>query len=196
MVKHINNNKIQRAAGCKVVCHSYSGATINQIKDKFQSKAQGYSSIIIHAGTNDLVNHEPEDVAVRMENLITTVSKVTKRLAISSVIRRHDGKVSNRKIDKYNNLLHDLCDKYRVTFINNDDINCNLLNHSKLHLNHEGDRVLGSAFCSYLKAYRNSPPRKGNNYNQINDKKFFHVYNNQMKDWLGYLQYVNHMTRK
>ena len=121
---------------------------------------------------------------------------VTKRLAISSVIRRHDSKVSNRKIDKYNNLLHDLCDKYRVTFINNDDINCNLLNHSKLHLNREGDRVLGSAFCTYLKAHRNSLPRRGNNYNQINHKNFFYVYNNRRKDWLEHLQYVNYMTRK
>ena len=44
-----------------------------------------------------------------------------------------------------------MCVKHKITFINNDCIDLQLLNRSNLHLNKNGDRALGSAFCTYLK---------------------------------------------
>ena len=48
MVKHIDGNKIGRAARSKAVCHSYSGATVNQLARKFdecQSEDLQYNTI-------------------------------------------------------------------------------------------------------------------------------------------------------
>ena len=54
MVKHIDGNKIARAARNKAISHSYSGTTVNQISAKFddQTEKSQYDTIILHVGTN------------------------------------------------------------------------------------------------------------------------------------------------
>ena len=66
MVKHIDGNKIGRAARSKAISHSYSRATVNQLAKKFdenQAEELQCNTIILHIGTNDLVREEPEKVA-------------------------------------------------------------------------------------------------------------------------------------
>ena len=108
MIKHIEATKIQRAARSKTVCHSYSGATVGQLQENFEENCQNdeYKTVIIHVGTNDLVHEEENHVAEKMENQIEKVRQQTERIAVSSVIRRYDSKVSESKIASYNNLLH------------------------------------------------------------------------------------------
>ena len=117
MVKHIDENKIARAARNKAISHSYSGATVNQISEKFdyQTEKSHYDTIILHVGTNDLVHEEPEKVAVDMDNLINKAKGHTNKVAVSGAIKRYDGKVNNCKIDYYNKLVHDLCSKHKIT---------------------------------------------------------------------------------
>jgi lysophospholipase L1-like esterase len=77
MVKNIDACKIGRASRSKAISHSYSGATVNQLTEKFgnhQSEKE-FSTVIIHVGTNDLVRDEPKKVAANLENLINKVKK-------------------------------------------------------------------------------------------------------------------------
>ena len=89
-----------------------------------------------------------------MDKLLQEAKTHSKKVAVSNVIRRYDGKVHSNKIDHYNRLLENLCLKHNVTLINNENIGNSRLNGSNLHLNRFGDIALGSAFCSYLKSFR------------------------------------------
>ena len=79
MVKHIEAKKIAKAARCKAVSHSYSGATIHQLTEKFNDEIekQKYHTMILHVGTNDLTHDNPEKAASNMENLINKVKSST-----------------------------------------------------------------------------------------------------------------------
>ena len=154
MVKHIDNNKLTKAAKRNTVCHSYSGATVEQIATKFEQHSKenhSFDRVIIHVGTNDLVHTQPDKVAQNMESLIVRVKSQAKQVAVSSVVRRYDNKVKPIIISSYNNLLHNLCIKHKIAYIDNDCIENSMLNRSNLHLNTNGDRALGSAFCAFLK---------------------------------------------
>ena len=189
-LKHIDGNKIGRAARGKAISHSYSGATVNRLAKKFDenhAEKEQYNTIILHVGTNDLVREEPKKVAADMENLINKAKAHTNKLAVSGVIKRYDGKVNNHKIDQYNKLVNDLCSKHKITFINNSCIGKSLLNRSNLHLNRDGDKALGSSFCTYLKSDRIST-RNSNNH-------FFRPPSGRLKEWTMYLNHVKRMMK-
>ena len=104
----------------------------------------------MHRSGNLLDPPLPEKAASNMENLINKVKSSTTNIAVSGVIKRYDGKVNNNIIYNYNKLIHSICAKQNIAFIDNSCIDKPLLNRSNLHLNREGDRTLGSAFCTYL----------------------------------------------
>jgi hypothetical protein len=89
-----------------------------------------------------------------MDVLIEEVKGRAERVAVSSVIERHDGLVPASKIASYNNLVYNLCTKHNINYINNDDTDKRLLYGSNLDLNKAGDKALGGAFYSYLKSSR------------------------------------------
>ena len=166
MVKHIDRVKIERAAGCQSVIHSYSGARVEQVSSKIKeywSEGEQYDTVLLHVGTNNLASEEPEEVASKMDGLIKDLKDHAKKIAISSVIKRYDNRVPASKITRFNNFVKNLCMKHNTTFLDNDHIDRSLLNRSNLRLNQQGDRVLGSVFCAYLKSFR-----VGNN------RQFFH----------------------
>lgn len=193
MVKHIDGNKIGRAARSKAVSHSYSGATVNQLARKFdecQSEELQYNTIILHVGTNDLVREEPEKVAADMDNLVNKVKAHTNKVAVSGAIKRYDGKVKNYKIEQYNKLIHGLCSKLNIAHIGNSCIGRSLLNGSNLHLNRDGDKALGSAFCTYLKSDRIST--------RNTDYHFFRLPSgrqSRQRECTMYLSHVKHMKK-
>ena len=155
MIKNIKREKIKRASGQKSVCHSYSGARVKQIEEKLKNDTNGqYVSNILHFGTNDLAHTDAEEVARNMDKLLQEAKTHSKKVAVSNITRRYDGKVHSNKIDHYNRLLENLCLKHNVALINNENIGKSRLNGSNLHLNRFGDIALGSAFCSYLKSFR------------------------------------------
>ena len=87
MVKNIDEKKIERAARGKSICHSYSGATVPQLRQKFQENCdeEKYKAIILHIGTNDLVREDADNVAKKMDVLIEEVKSQAERVAVSSV---------------------------------------------------------------------------------------------------------------
>ena len=194
MVKNINEKKLGKAARRNTVCRSYSGAKAAMIKKKIQqcwSEDNHYEEIILHVGTNDLVNDQPENVTKEMEDLINMVKNKTRKIAISSVIKRYDSKVSNEKVSTFNRLVHGLCIKHKIAFIDNDCIDQPLLNKSNLHLNKDGDRALGKAFCAYLKQGRSDLTNK--NVRIINKQVF---QTSQRTDWTKYLKYVKRVLNQ
>ena len=87
-----------------------------------------------------------------MEKLIEEVKACAENVAVSSIIRRYDGKINNDKIINYNNLLQNLCQKHNISYIDNSCIDKHFLNGSYLHLNSSGDSLLGSTYCNYLQS--------------------------------------------
>ena len=59
------------------------------------------------------------------------------KIAISSVFPRTDLELQKR-VDKTNNYLKDLCGFYGFSFIDNSDITVNYLHHGEIHLNKAG----------------------------------------------------------
>jgi hypothetical protein len=194
MVKNISEKKIERAARGKSICHSYSGATVPQLHQKFQQNCdeEKYKTIILHIGTNDLVREDADNVAKKMDVLIEEVKSRAERVAVSSVIERHDGRVPASKITSYNNLVYNLCTKHNINYINNDDIDKSLLNGSNLHLNKAGDKALGGAFCSYLKSSR---PINTRQVPSRSNQHFFHQTARHTTQWTEYLMFVSQVLR-
>ncbi len=193
MVKNIDQRKIGRAARSNAVCHSYSRATVERITKKFETDGNhGFHTVILHVGTNDLVRNEPEELANSMDMLINKVKNGAKEIAVSGVIR-NDGRIPNSKIDKYNNLLHDLSYKHKITIINNDCIDESSLNGSRLHLNRMGDRALGSAFCTFLKSNRMRSTSMASSHH---GNHFFRPTHGRQQDWTMYLNHVKQMLKQ
>ena len=147
---------------------------------------------ILHVGTNDLTHDNPEKAASNMENLINKVKSSTMNIAVSGVIKRYDGKVNNNIIYHYNKLIHSICAKQNIAFIDNSCIDKPLLNRSNLHLNREGDRTLGSAFCNYLKSIR---IRKPNALLNTQAENFFWPVFRRRKEWTTHLKTVRNMIK-
>lgn len=110
--------------------------------------------LFLHVGTKDLVHKRPGKVAADMEGLIEKAKSCTKKGRVYGAIKRYDVNVNNLKIKQYNEKLHDICSKHKITYIDNIHMVNSLPKGSNLHLNREGNKALRGAFCNYLKADR------------------------------------------
>ena len=198
MVRNIDQQKIQRAAGDQSVVHSFSGAKVDQIMTKIKNgmiiKDQ-FETVILHVGKNDLVLKDPELVATKMDRLITETKSKARKVAVCSVVKRYDGRVAASSITHFNNLVSNLCSQHNIVFLNNDHIDKSLLNRTDLHLNQTGDRALACVFCTNLKSNRvkiNNRP-----VNTRDEHVFPNAYRNcRKRKWTTYLQFLNQMMRK
>ena len=95
-----------------------------------------------------------EIVVNNLESLIQDVKPHTNKIAISGIIKKSDGEVSENVIYSFNRCTKELCAKLNVDYIVNDNIHWSHLNGSKLHLNQVGDKLLGKNFGTYLRSIR------------------------------------------
>lgn len=193
MIKNIQTNKIERAYRGKADCQSYGGATVSDLKKKIKAgkiDVNGYKATVLHIGTNDLVKEDAATVSNRLESLIQDLKPHSNTIALSSVIKRNDGRVPEEKISTFNNLNEELCTKLNVHFIDNQNIHESHLNGSKLHLNRSGDKVLGKNLCTYFRSLRslNFPKRFTNHAPPRGMRR------EQVNDWKNYLNYVHQVT--
>ena len=80
MVKHIDGKEITSAGRMETICHSYGGATIDQIHNKI-----GLMQMILF--TKGLKKQQS------LEELVKDIKAHAQNVTVSSIIKRFDGKV-------------------------------------------------------------------------------------------------------
>ena len=133
MVKHNLSGKTILCSESEDYFKSYRGARIKEVhknlqKDCGEGRTSKLPSIIVHVGTNDLVSDDVNTSVKEMEEVIVEAKLHAHNVAISSVVKRYDNKVPNSRVAHFNNLVHDLCKKHKITFIDNDNIDKSYLN--------------------------------------------------------------------
>ena len=106
-------------------------------------------SIILHVGTNNLKNKESvEDIANDTMDIAIFIRNEKTNVFVSSLTIRNDRlKDKERSV---NSLLKRRCDKEKICFVDNTNINVGMLNNSDLHLNERGSTRLVNNFCFSL----------------------------------------------
>ena len=150
MVKDIQGHKLSRRKKVKTI--SISGATSEDFKDYIRPLAKKKpSEIIIHCGTNDLLDKNIDTV-----NNIKDIAAIIKQespntnVSISSITYRADNESLNTKIDIVNTGLLNLCKLNRLKFVDNSNISLSELNGSLLHLNKSGTIMLARNFIEHF----------------------------------------------
>lgn len=108
-------------------------------------------SIIIHVGTNDILNNANDS---ELANNIIKIAIICKQhgvndVFISSVLVKKSPRL-NAVVRRVNDLLRDLCKTNGFHFINNDAITTDYLWKDGIHLQDIGTDTLSSNFCKIL----------------------------------------------
>jgi lysophospholipase L1-like esterase len=153
MIKMLNPSRLRRSIGRKTIVKTFPGASVTDIMKHYVKPTleKNPELIVLHVGTNDIHQKEPEETVKEMESLCTGI--VTNRLAkvaISEIIQREDESM-NIKIKNTNNLLAKLCSKYKWAIVQHGNINISNLNASGLHLNITGTATLAKNYINFLK---------------------------------------------
>ena len=108
-------------------------------------------TIVIHVGTNDILNHaNHEDIA---RSIISTgldcKSNGANEVLISSILVKKNPNL-NAIVRRVNDMLRDLCEKNGFSFICNDAITTNYLWKDGVHLQDMGTHILSNRFLELL----------------------------------------------
>ena len=98
----------------RVVIRSFSGATVEEIEGHYirPTLKSSPDSVILHVGTNNLKNDDPNTVAEKIINLCETIVREspTTKVAISELTPRTDAKDDvQEKVLKVNKRLRSFC---------------------------------------------------------------------------------------
>jgi lysophospholipase L1-like esterase len=145
-------------------CHifSLSGASLNEISTKFDEAifhCPEAKTVLIHGGTNDLINQDVTSMIAKYEALIEKIhsNHPNISLQISCILPRpRDDASIDMKRKRVNHLLRDLCVKKRCFYVASDKVfykSGKLINElftDGLHLNMTGTKRLRQFFCQRL----------------------------------------------
>lgn len=122
-------------------------AVKNYIKTSLR---ESINHFIIHVETND-INHQnksPESIVESIVNLAGHIKNQSHDVTISNIAVRKDK--WNRKVDKVNNILKELCKRKNISLINNStSVKMLHFNRSKIHLSKKGSTILGETFVKH-----------------------------------------------
>ena len=126
-----------------VYVKSFSGATIEHMKSHvIPSKSFENDLVILHCGTNSLrENKLAERIARDIIELAHDMKTDNNEIMISGIVTRNDK--WNAKGEQVNEYLTSLCSLHNYNYINNSNIKKHHLNFSGLHLNDQGNNILG-----------------------------------------------------
>ena len=160
MVKHVYGWELKEKCGdnCNVYVKSFPGATTKDMYSYSQPSIDRKPDIaILHVGTNDLVTRRGEEMKSEVEiaqgivDLADHIRNHDIEVVVSGVIARGE-KHLDKKREKVNFILEDLCSEKKLTFIDHPNIEATKhLNRSKLHLNSLGDTILTNNLLSSLR---------------------------------------------
>ena len=136
MIKHVKGYQLSNKDN-KVVVKTFPGAKTECMKSYvLPTIKQKPDLIILHCGTNDLKNKEPEEISKSIVSLAKSLSEASENtgVIVSGIVQRGDD--LNRKVAKVNEVLQHQCNECNIAFIDNSGIDPSKhLNGSKLHLN-------------------------------------------------------------
>ena len=152
MIKMLKPSRLQRSIGKKTVIKTFPGASVADMKHYVKPTLEKNPELIIlHVGTNDIPQKEPEEIVKEIESLCTgIVTNSLAKVAISEIIQRDD-QALNIKINSTNKLLTKLGMNYNWPIIQHSNINISNLNASGLHLNITGTAILAKSYLDFLK---------------------------------------------
>ena len=160
MVKHVYGWELKEKCGdnCNVYVKSFPGATTKDMYSYSQPSIERKPDIaILHVGTNDLVTRRGEEMKSEVEiaqgivDLADHIRSHDIEVVVSGIIARGE-KYLDKKREKVNFILEDLCSEKKLTFIDHPNIEATKhLNRSKLHLNSLGDTILTNNLLSSLR---------------------------------------------
>ena len=114
MTKHLDSRRLQRSSKTvrRVSTQTYRGATIEDMKHHMRpSLARKPNEIILHLGTNDIANKEPEEIVNGIADIINIIheeSPATKPV-LSQIMLRTDKPSYKPVIGKINYQLQCYC---------------------------------------------------------------------------------------
>ncbi|KAK3750831.1 hypothetical protein QZH41_007144 [Actinostola sp. cb2023] len=102
----------QNAAAQEVLVRSFPGAKIQEIADYAKPTVrQKPKTLIIHAGTNDILHKSPRELAEQLVDISRGISDSLpeSKLALSQIIKRKDNPDLNVKIKEANKIIKSHC---------------------------------------------------------------------------------------
>ena len=118
MLNHIEGSKLSSKKRSTKV-HAFPGATTEDMIDFIRPLAsRNPDYLIIHAGTDDLINFSTKDSLVNYKDIADTIREINPniKVIISSVIQRYDNNSLQPKIEELNSKLKSFCAKHKLFF--------------------------------------------------------------------------------
>ena len=134
-----------------VAVKSIPGARTKGVKHHIKGCLEDSSpdSVILHVGTNNLKSKESvEDIANDIMDIGIFIRNEKTNVFVSGLTVRN-GRL-NHKGKSVNSLQKRRCDKEKICFVDNTNINIGMLDNGGLHLNERGTTSLVNNFCFSL----------------------------------------------
>ena len=115
MLNHIERSRLSNKKRSTKV-HAFPGATTEDVIDFIRPLAfRNPDYLIIHAGTNDLINSSTKDSLVNYKDIVDTIREINPniKVIISSVIQRYGNNSLQPKIEELNSKLKSFCAKHK-----------------------------------------------------------------------------------
>ena len=151
IIKNIEGWRLNKRMKSSVAVKSIPCATTKGMKNHIKGYLGDNSpdSVILHVGTNNLKNKESvEDIADDIVDVAIFIWNEKTNVFVPGLTVR-SGRL-NDKGKSVNSLLKCRCDKEKICFADNTNINVGMLNNSGLHLNERGTTRLVNNFCFSL----------------------------------------------
>ena len=151
IIKQIQGWKLGKKVGHRVVVKSFSGATTSDMKHYLKPTLEkNPQQILLHVGTNDLRDQNPNVVVDNVVELARKIeSETSARIILSELVTRSDN-VSSESVKNVNKKLKKFCNQNNWKLVQHQNITINDLNQSGLHLNNRGNNILFNNFVNCL----------------------------------------------
>ena len=146
MIKNIEGHKLKNSTKHATSVKSINGATTQGMAYHVKGCIKDFHPdiLILNAGTNDLKSTKPDVIAENLIKMAIEASKEGIKVMISTLINRGDD--LNSKANEVNDFLYNIALENDIHIIDNGNINLEMLNRGKLHLNRYGSIQLAKNF--------------------------------------------------
>ena len=124
---------------------------IENVFDNFKDILHEESKeIILHVGVNNIEKEEEDEILRKYEELGKSINC---SLTISGILCRRAKPMLNKKIERLNGKLKNLCSKNGYDFIDNSNVVFRHIGHDGLHISRDGERRLALNFINHLRGH-------------------------------------------